>query len=196
MQRPMSGDYDACESQWRFLSAVDRMPSDWSASAKAGPRSGITTVGAGTLVLGELTQEEIDAVLAEETLGRIGCHAGGVTYVVPVSYVYDAPNLYILSADGQKLRMMRENPRVCFEVEQITHWANWRTVIAWGTFFELSGADEDAARNLIRSRLTPLIEFESRLSEQEARLPGVGSRATSVYRIELRERTGRFERLT
>ena len=37
----------------------------------------------------ELTRAEIDQLLRERTVGRIGCHADGVTYVVPVIYAYD-----------------------------------------------------------------------------------------------------------
>jgi hypothetical protein len=150
----------------------------------------------GGLVLGELNDREIDIVLHEEKLGRIGCHSRGLTYVVPVSYVFDGSNVYVLSAEGMKVQMMRENPRVCFEVEQIAHWTKWKTVLAWGTFVELEGEEAEAAKMLLRSRLTPLIEFESKLAEQEhPRLPGIADRPTTIYRIALEERTGRFERL-
>jgi len=35
-------------------------------------------------VIEELTRAEVDELLRERTVGRIGCHADGVTYVVPV----------------------------------------------------------------------------------------------------------------
>ncbi|MDP9236199.1 MAG: pyridoxamine 5'-phosphate oxidase family protein [Chloroflexota bacterium] len=80
-------------------------------------------------MLGELNRKEIDHLLRAEQLGRIGCHAAGVTYIVPVSYVFDGTCIYALSGEGMKLRMMRENPRVCFEVEQVKRWYNWQSVI-------------------------------------------------------------------
>ena len=60
----------------------------------------------------ELTREAIDELLREEVVGRIGCHAGGETYVVPVIYAYDGEAFYAYSIEGRKIRMMRENPSV------------------------------------------------------------------------------------
>jgi nitroimidazol reductase NimA-like FMN-containing flavoprotein (pyridoxamine 5'-phosphate oxidase superfamily) len=146
-------------------------------------------------MLGELNEREINDLLRERQLGRIGCHAGGRTYVVPVSYVYDGTHVYALSSEGMKLRMMRENPRVCFEVEQVERWYNWKTVIAWGTFEELHGDDAERAYRVIHQRLTPLIEFESRAGAERPPLPGVAHQGFVLYRIRLEEKTGRFERL-
>jgi hypothetical protein len=149
-----------------------------------------------TPVLGELSEQEIDAVLRAETLGRIGCHARDMTYVVPVSYVYDGYSAYVLSAEGLKLQLMRENPRVCFEVEQIRHWTNWRTVIAWGRFEELEGQEAQEARALLNDRLTPIMAFEAKLAESDRPLaPGVAERTLKMCRIRLDQRSGRFERL-
>jgi hypothetical protein len=148
-------------------------------------------------MLGELDQRAIDEVLREEQLGRIGCHAGDRTYVVPVSYVYDGTSIYALSTEGMKLHMMRENPHVCFEVEQVRRWYSWRTVIAWGTFEELHGDEAERAYSLLHERLTPLIEFESRanLAEPQFLPPGVRARQFVLYRIRVEERTGRYEHL-
>jgi nitroimidazol reductase NimA-like FMN-containing flavoprotein (pyridoxamine 5'-phosphate oxidase superfamily) len=146
-------------------------------------------------MLGELNERQINDLLRDQQLGRIGCHAGGVTYVVPVSYVYDGVHVYALSAEGMKLRMMRENPRVCFEVEHVERWYNWQTVIAWGVFEELQGDEADRAYHLIHQRLTPLIEFESRSAVGDPPLPGVQHAGFVLYRIKLEQKTGRFERL-
>jgi hypothetical protein len=146
-------------------------------------------------MLGELKAVEIDHLLRTEQLDRIGCHAGGITYVVPVSYVFDGTHIYALSAEGMKLRMMRDNPRVCFEVEHVERWYNWRTAIVWGTFEELHGEDAERAYQLLHARLTPLVEFESRASDGEKTPPGVAAKRFVLYRIRVEERTGRFERL-
>ena len=49
-------------------------------------------------MLGELNERQIEALLIDLPVGRIGCHADGVTYVVPVNYAYDGVNLYAHSA--------------------------------------------------------------------------------------------------
>lgn len=45
-------------------------------------------------MLGELNRAQIDQVLRGELVGRVGCHAGGQTYVVPITYVYDGEYVY------------------------------------------------------------------------------------------------------
>src|SRR5579864_5595973 len=103
-------------------------------------------------MLGELTRAEIEEVLTRGALGRIGCHAEGRTYVVPISYAYDGENVYAHSRDGLKIRTMRANPNICFEVDQVEDFGHWRSVIAWGRYEELIGASEERALKFLHSR--------------------------------------------
>ena len=68
-------------------------------------------------MLGKLTLLQIEEVIKGQIVGRIGCHANGMTYVVPVSYAYDGDYIYVRTFEGLKLDMMRKNPKVCFEIE-------------------------------------------------------------------------------
>jgi nitroimidazol reductase NimA-like FMN-containing flavoprotein (pyridoxamine 5'-phosphate oxidase superfamily) len=90
-------------------------------------------------MIGELTPEQINAVLFNEVVGRIACSSEGRIYIVPITYVFDGDAVYGHSAEGLKIRMMRANPHVCFEVDQRENLANWRSVIAWGVYEELHG---------------------------------------------------------
>ncbi|HKY51022.1 MAG TPA: pyridoxamine 5'-phosphate oxidase family protein [Candidatus Limnocylindria bacterium] len=141
-------------------------------------------------MLGTLDEKQIDHLLRTETVGRIGVHADGRTYVVPTTYVYDGDAVYGHAAEGMKVRMMRANPSVCFEVDRIDDMANWRSVIAWGTYEELGGDVATAAMNLLRSRLAPLTSSETAGPAGRAARDGL----EVAYRIRLTERTGRFEK--
>lgn len=148
-------------------------------------------------MLGALSSTEIEDLLRTELVARLGCHAGGRTYVVPVSYAYDGDAL-LQSADGLKIRMMQQNPSVCVEVDHIDNLANWRSVIAWGRFEELFGSDATRALARLRERLQPFIVSETspaaeRLTEGETRARS-GNGHASTHRIHLFEKTGRFER--
>lgn len=142
-------------------------------------------------MLGDLTPAEVEDVLRENIIGRIGCHAFGYTYVVPITYAYDGTNVYAHSSNGMKINMMRENPRVCFEVDHMDDFANWRSVVAWGTFSELYGPERAAAYQV-------LIEtMQSRLPDGppgESMHPHEGMKTAVFYRIRLERKTGRFER--
>ena len=67
-------------------------------------------------------------------IGRIGCSANGLTYVVPISYAYDNRYIYAHSKEGMKIQMMRLNPMVCFEIDTMDDLENWQSVVVWGRF--------------------------------------------------------------
>jgi hypothetical protein len=149
-------------------------------------------------MLGTLSPTEIEDLLRTEVVARIGCHPGGRTYVVPVSYAYDGTGLLILSGEGLKLRMMHENPWVSVEVDDIEDLANWRSVIAWGRFEELFGDEAASAFARLRARFEALVVSETTpaaapLKAGEAPVHS-GDGHASIYRIHLVEKTGRFER--
>lgn len=149
-------------------------------------------------MLGELNEAQIDQLLRSEVIGRIGCHQDGRTYVVPVTYYYDGQALYGHSGVGLKIRMMRANPHVCFEVDHLENMANWQSVIMGGVYEELSGAEAQQAMQMLVNRLLPLIASES--SQPSHGLEAGGHRADTaghqavVYRIRVQEKTGRYEK--
>lgn len=145
-------------------------------------------------MLGELTREEIEQLLRRETVGRIGCTAEGRIYVVPILYAYDGDCVYAHSADGLKIRTMRANPSVCFEVEHLLDLAHWSCVVAWGTYEELSGRDEERASTLLLARFGSAPTSATALRHPRIhRVAQEGSR-TTLFRLRLSEKTGRFER--
>jgi nitroimidazol reductase NimA-like FMN-containing flavoprotein (pyridoxamine 5'-phosphate oxidase superfamily) len=61
---------------------------------------------------------EIEAVLREAKVGRLGTSRDNTPYVVPVSYVYEDDKIIIHGAkQGKKMEDIQANPRVCFEVD-------------------------------------------------------------------------------
>lgn len=148
-------------------------------------------------MLGILNDKQMDNLLHSQFTGRLGCHAGNRTYIVPVTYVYDGHSIICHSREGLKLQMMRENPEVCFETDSIQNLANWQSVILWGRFEELTGeAAKEAIEKLI-DRLRPFLVSETAHPfepvESADRRETRGFTAV-LYRIHIREKTGRFEK--
>ena len=150
-------------------------------------------------MLGELTAAQIEQLLKTEVVGRIGCHSDGRTYVVPITYVYEDGAVYGHSAVGQKIRMMRSNPRVCFEVDHMDDLANWRSVIAYGGYQELAGGRAEAAMKLLMSRLAPLMVSESATPTHgfgpgQGQLVSPEKQTAVLFRLVLDEKSGRYEK--
>ncbi len=147
-------------------------------------------------MLGELNPDEIDRLLTDQLVGRIGCSVNGVVYIVPVTYAYDGAYIYAHSKEGMKIQMMRKNPMVCFEVDRMENNANWQSAIVWGRYEEMKGADQ----KLGLQKLLPHIQS---LTTSETAMPNAtdqphqnenGPYKSVVYRIKVLEKSGRFEK--
>ena len=133
----------------------------------------------------ELGRDEIDQLLHAQLVGRIGCHADGLTYVVPVIYAYDGESVYVASAEGLKLRMMRANPQVCFEVDEYDGRGSWRSVVLQGVYEELAAEEATRTLALLAGRFAPMVD-----GEPASRRRGAGG-AFTCFRIRVVEATGR-----
>jgi nitroimidazol reductase NimA-like FMN-containing flavoprotein (pyridoxamine 5'-phosphate oxidase superfamily) len=150
-------------------------------------------------MLGQLDKKEIEKVLKENVIGRIGCHDQGRTYVVPVTYVYDGSSILAHSVEGLKIRMMRANPQVCFEVDDVKDFTNWKSVILWGEYEEITDADEknEVMQQFVDRVMRLKISETALLPETTGtrlhpRSPGVIKPV--IYKIMIKEMTGRYER--
>ncbi|QEC65790.1 pyridoxamine 5'-phosphate oxidase family protein [Panacibacter ginsenosidivorans] len=149
-------------------------------------------------MIDKLNDQEIEEVLKENILGRIGCNDGLKTYVVPVNYVYDGKFIIAHSVEGMKIKMMRKNPDVCFEVDEMKSFTKWKSVIVWGQYQELTDKrDRYYAMKLFVDRMMHMkISATAILPETEGNIahPQMQEKIRPVvYRIVITEKTGRFE---
>jgi hypothetical protein len=127
-----------------------------------------------------LDSDGIEAVLRRAIVGRVACcaHDGERPYLVPIPFGYDGESVYSISGPGRKLDIMRAQPAVTFEVDEVEAEDRWRSVIADGEFEEIT-------------------EPEARCRAIEVVAPRAGAGSVSpdaiVYRIRLTRTTGRFE---
>lgn len=133
----------------------------------------------------ELARDEIDDFLRAQRIARLGCHAAGETYVVPLIYAYDGEAVVAVTTEGRKVAMLRENPRVCVEVDEYDRdgRGSWRSVIAQGVYEELTGDAVGEALVLLRERFA---RAAGREAERRPLGPGV-----VVLRIRLEGLSGR-----
>jgi hypothetical protein len=128
-----------------------------------------------------LEADKIEALLHQQYIGRLGCHSEDITYVVPITYAYDGDYIYGHAYHGMKIDMMKKNPHVCLQVDDIDSMFNWVSVIAWGEFEIL---DTDAGRlhaqTVILGRSIPFAP------------PDMMSPEVIAYRIRITKKTGRM----
>jgi nitroimidazol reductase NimA-like FMN-containing flavoprotein (pyridoxamine 5'-phosphate oxidase superfamily) len=128
-----------------------------------------------------LSPDEIESLVHQQYIGRLGCHAEDTIYVVPISYAYDGVYIYGHSYAGTKINMMRRNPKVCLQVDFIDSMFNWQSAIAWGDFEELTAdADRLHVQTIILNRGLPFAP------------PDLSAPDIIVFRIKVTKKTGCF----
>jgi hypothetical protein len=132
----------------------------------------------------EMSTTEIDGFVASQRRGRLGCHDDGFTYVVPLMFAREQECFYFFTVEGQKVSMMRRNPSVCFELDELLENGSWTSVIVQGTYEELTGEEfEHALRVLGHEQPAP-----DQKREEEKR--GAG-KPPVAFRIRALKSTGR-----
>jgi nitroimidazol reductase NimA-like FMN-containing flavoprotein (pyridoxamine 5'-phosphate oxidase superfamily) len=131
-----------------------------------------------------LGDHDIERLLSTALVGRIACCATAVDgearpFLVPLAYGYDGRDVYTVSGPGRKIHLMRAQPLVTFEVDEALAEDRWASVIADGTFEELT-SDEDRA-------------YAHRVLYGEHSDRPAFTANQIVYRLVLERKTGRFE---
>ncbi len=145
---------------------------------------------------GELKSSEIDALMERNRYGRIGFSLDGEIYILPINYAFAGGVVYGqategshfagIATNGTKVRGMRQNEAVAFEVDEIENPTHWRSVLLHGRFVELRNREEkrEAFARIVaqagggeRSEVTWAMDLDHLV----------------LFKIEAIRRTGRFE---
>lgn len=137
----------------------------------------------------ELDEKTARKLLNEQKFGHLGCVLeDGEPYVVPVNYLYRDEEIYIHSLPGKKLDALRENGKICLQVEKIADGCRWRSVIVSGEFQEIKRVNEKIKIMQEFSkkfeRLTPV----EAMIEEKWNLGGI-----IVFRINIKQINGMAE---
>lgn len=137
--------------------------------------------------------EEMRDAENRETLERLNyahlaCSSSDEPYVVPVHYVFDGTHIFIYTTEGKKAEMLRANPKICLQAEDVQDNTHWVSVIAFGEAEQL--IDEEARQVAldailkINPRLTPAISIRWMDS-------WVRENIEVIYRVRPKKLTGR-----
>ena len=144
------------------------------------------------MTIHELTAAECEEFIGHAAVGRLGCSHRDQPYIVPVSIYFGREErcLYGFSTLGTKVDWMRENPKVCIEVDAIADRSQWTTVLIMGRYEEL---DASGAHGRERQHALDLFQEQPRwwLPAGAKLASGVEHSSPVVYRIQILSITGR-----
>ena len=102
------------------------------------------------MLIQDMPSEMCIDLLKRCNIGHLACVKDLQPYVVPISFIYSANFIYSFSTVGQKVEWMRANPLVCLEIDEVVSHQNWRSVVIFGKYKELTDqADRTAAHDLL-----------------------------------------------
>jgi nitroimidazol reductase NimA-like FMN-containing flavoprotein (pyridoxamine 5'-phosphate oxidase superfamily) len=136
---------------------------------------------------------ELESILREAVVCRMGLCDGEVPYVVPMNYGYRDGSVFLHSAaEGRKIEILRKNPNVCLEFEKdvelipaeaaCSFSMKYRSVIASGKAVFLEDVEEKAkGLNVIMAQYTG----------KEYEFPPQALKRIVVIRVDLEECSGK-----
>ena len=140
--------------------------------------------------------QELESVLREGAVCRMGLCDEGKPYVVPMNYGYRDGSVFLHSAaEGRKIDILRRNPSVCLEFEKDVELVpaeaacsfsmKYRSVIASGKAVFLEGTEEKSfGLNAI------MLQYTGR----EFVFPPQALEKIVVLRVDLEECSGKHNR--
>ncbi len=136
----------------------------------------------------EMSNGQIKEVLARVGYGHLGMTRGNHPYVVPIHFAFDDPHIYLYTTEGKKTEILKANPEICLQVEEVKSDTEWSSVIVTGEAVKLKNKTEreNALKFILASNptLTPALSIRWMDS-------WVRENVEVIYRITPRMVTGR-----
>ncbi|MFZ0062113.1 MAG: pyridoxamine 5'-phosphate oxidase family protein [Pyrinomonadaceae bacterium] len=127
-----------------------------------------------------INEAESRSLLSTLKVGRLGCIVDGGPYVVPINYYFENGYVYSHSLQGLKITALRENSRACLQVDDVASGTEWRSVLAFGKYEEITKPSE---RSQILSKL--LQYFPLLTPVESAIVEDAGPLSVIVFRIRI-----------
>ena len=138
----------------------------------------------------EISHDQCRELLNRVSVGRLACSLENQPYVVPVCFAYKPECLYVFSTLGQKIKWMRENPKVCLQTDEIGNPYNWTSVVVNGTYLELREPQYTAEKERARERLAKYSEWWRTPLAERRELSGDLSIEPVFFRIDIASMSG------
>lgn len=111
----------------------------------------------------EMSKNEVNELLGRMNYGHLATSRNDQPYVVPVHFVYEDPVIYVYTTEGKKSEIIKENPQVCLQTEDVKNNQDWQSVVVTGEAVQIDDADErDKAMRLLSAAnptMTPAVSI-------------------------------------
>jgi nitroimidazol reductase NimA-like FMN-containing flavoprotein (pyridoxamine 5'-phosphate oxidase superfamily) len=129
-----------------------------------------------------LNERESFRLLESNYIGNLSYIYQNRPFIAPITYFFDKANDVIIcySAEGHKINAMRKNNSVSLGVSDVDSVNSWNSVLAQGTFLELSGSDAKAQLHIFSLGVKDLI-----INKEHRKLDFISEFSSKIYKDEL-----------
>lgn len=136
---------------------------------------------------------EMEAIIRQSAVCRLGMIDGDRPYVVPLSFGYQDGTLYFHSAQqGHKIDLLKSHPRVCVEFDRIHETMPAEKACDWSVRFEsLIGFGRAEFVEDLDEKRQALDRIMAQYAKGAFSYPEAALKATAVFKVVLERMTGK-----
>ncbi|RLC23258.1 MAG: pyridoxamine 5'-phosphate oxidase family protein [Deltaproteobacteria bacterium] len=137
--------------------------------------------------------KEIEKILEEASVCRLAMVDGDKPYIVPMNFGYRDGILFFHSAkQGRKIDLIKKNPNVCFEVDQLIRFKKAKMACEWGLEYKsVIGSGRALLLDNIEEKIKSLHIIMSQYSQRTFEYPDEMLEKTLVIKIVIDRITGK-----
>lgn len=144
----------------------------------------------GRPVFYELPSAEALRLLSSHHVGRLAFTFRDRVDIEPISYLFQDGWIYARTSPGTKLEVVRHNPWVAFEIDEVESRYDWRSVVVHGTIYFLDASGGDRDREAYQTALELMRTVDSELLTSNDPAP----HRSTLFRIHANQIIGRAAR--
>ena len=137
--------------------------------------------------------EEIEKILMESRVCRLAMVDGDKPYIVPMNFGYSKGCLFFHSAkQGRKIELMKKNPNICFEVDELIKLKKASLACDWGVDFKsVIGSGKVVFLEDLKEKIHALNMIMSQYSDRKFEYTEEMIEETLVIKVVIDEMTGK-----
>ncbi len=137
--------------------------------------------------------KQVEEILAQAQVCRLAMVDNGHPYVVPLNFGYRDGALYFHSAlEGRKMDVLKADPRVCFEVDELVKMNKAAQACDWGVSFRsVIGTGTARMLETAAEKKAGLDIIMAQYSNRSFDYPEEKLAKTAVIQVTIHEMTGK-----
>ncbi|MBU8911580.1 MAG: pyridoxamine 5'-phosphate oxidase family protein [Desulfobacterales bacterium] len=140
-----------------------------------------------------IDKKQIEQILQESNVCRLAMVDGDKPYIVPMNFGYGSGCLFFHSArQGRKIDVIKKNPNVCFELDQLIKFKKAKMACKWGAEYKsVIGSGKAHLLDDLEEKIKGLNIIMSQYSDRTFEYPDDMLEKTLVIKVVIDKMTGK-----